>query len=155
MPKNRLLADFERAAEAAGFAARSGWLTSPIQGGQSWLAHATLLAGLKIDTYQAHSEYFSRYPRGREATMGFPHPDLQWTNDTPYGILVWTSYTDTSITVTLWSTQHAWAEQTGQSTGRSGNCTTVTTERTIHYPDGSTKTDTVGARYRDRDATRC
>jgi len=117
--------------------------------------NAAFFAGLPFGEYQAHSEHFGRYPRGREATMGFPHPDLQWTNDTPYGILVWTSYTDTSITVTLWSTQHAWAEQTGQSTGRSGNCTTVTTERTIHYPDGSTKTDTVGARYRDRDATRC
>jgi len=52
---NRLLADFERAAEAAGFAARSGWLTSPIQGGQSWLAHATLLAGLKIDNQRRHA----------------------------------------------------------------------------------------------------
>ena len=28
---------------------RSAWLTSPIFGGQSWLAHATLLSGLAID----------------------------------------------------------------------------------------------------------
>jgi vancomycin resistance protein YoaR len=117
--------------------------------------NAVFFAGLPFGEYQAHSEHFARYPYGREATMGWEHPDLQWTNDTPYGILIWTSYTDTSVTVTLWSTQHAWAEQTGQRTGRSGNCTTVTTERTIHYPDGSTKVDTVGARYRDRGATRC
>lgn len=117
--------------------------------------NAAFFAGLPFGEYQAHSEHFARYPFGREATMGWEHPDLQWTNDTPYGILVWTSYTDTSVTVTLWSTQHAWGEQTGQRTGRSGNCTTVTTERTIHYPDGSTKVDTVGARYRDRGATRC
>ncbi len=117
--------------------------------------NAAFFAGLPFGEYQAHSEHFDRYPFGREATMGFPHPDLQWTNDTPYGILVWTSYTDTSITVTLYSTQHAWGEQTGQSTGRSGSCTTVTTERTIHYPDGRTATDQVRARYRDRGATSC
>jgi vancomycin resistance protein YoaR len=130
-----------------------------IGGGVSQFAttmfNAAFFAGLPFGEYQAHSEHFDRYPYGREATMGFPHPDLQWVNDTPYGILVWTSYTDTSVTVTLWSTQHAWGEQTGQSTGRSGNCTTVSTERTIHYPDGRTATDTVRARYRDRGATSC
>ncbi|HWJ74264.1 MAG TPA: sulfatase-like hydrolase/transferase [Kaistia sp.] len=41
-----------RAAEprlaAAGLAMRSGWLTSPVEGGQSWLAHSTLESGLTI-----------------------------------------------------------------------------------------------------------
>ena len=137
----------------------NGVHVNEVGGGVSQFAttmfNAAFFAGLPFGEYQAHSEHFSRYPYGREATMGFEHPDLQWTNDTPYGILIWTSYTDTSVTVTLWSTQHAWGEQTGQSTGRSGNCTTVTTERTIHNPDGGTKTDTVRARYRDRGATRC
>jgi hypothetical protein len=40
--------------EAAGFAARSGWLTSPVAGGGSWLAHATFHAGLKIDNQQRY-----------------------------------------------------------------------------------------------------
>lgn len=48
------LADFDEAARAAGFGARSAWLRSPIQGGQSWLAHATLLAGLRIDRQRRH-----------------------------------------------------------------------------------------------------
>ncbi len=51
---DRALVDFELAAEAAGFGARSAWLTAPIQGGQSWLAHATLLAGLRIDNQRRH-----------------------------------------------------------------------------------------------------
>jgi hypothetical protein len=41
---------------ALGYDMRSGWLTSPIVGGQSWLAHATFLSGLEIDSqrrYQA------------------------------------------------------------------------------------------------------
>lgn len=43
------LTDFERRLETAGFTARSGWLTSPTVGGQSWLAHGTLLSGLWLD----------------------------------------------------------------------------------------------------------
>jgi hypothetical protein len=57
--------------------------------------------------------------------------------------------------VTLNSTQHAFGEQTGQTTGRSGNCTTVTTERTIRYVDGRTATDSFSARYRDEGKTTC
>jgi hypothetical protein len=40
---------------AAGFASRSGWLTSPTAGGGSWLAHATLLSGLWINNGQRHN----------------------------------------------------------------------------------------------------
>ncbi|QXJ24291.1 sulfatase [Actinomadura graeca] len=39
---------------AAGFSARSGFLTSPTAGGGSWLAHATLLSGLWIDNQQRY-----------------------------------------------------------------------------------------------------
>ena len=65
------------------------------------LFNAAFFAGLDLMSHQAHSEYFSRYPRGREATLGFPNPDNRIRNNTPYGILIWTSYTDTSITVTM------------------------------------------------------
>lgn len=119
------------------------------------LFNAAFFAGLPFEEYQAHSEHFSRYPRGREATLGFPAPDLQFTNDTPYGILVWTSHTDTSVTVTLFSTQHAVGQQTGQIEVRSGFCTTVATQRTITYPDGSTAVDDFRARYRDPGKTEC
>ncbi len=36
----------QHALDQAGFAMRSGWLTSPTAGGQSWLAHGTLASGL-------------------------------------------------------------------------------------------------------------
>src|SRR3546814_12973131 len=110
--------------------------------------NAAFFAGLDIDEYQAHSEYFDRYPRGREATMGFPSPDLRFTNNTPYGILIWTSYTDTSLTVTLYSTPYATAEQTAISEGTTGRCRTVVPTRTRPFPDGHTEDDTFRARYR-------
>ena len=42
---NTLLAN-EAPIRDAGFAIQSGWLTSPTEGGQSWLAHGTLASGL-------------------------------------------------------------------------------------------------------------
>ncbi|GGM83240.1 hypothetical protein GCM10012275_62340 [Longimycelium tulufanense] len=43
-----------RRLRAAGFGARSGFLTSPTAGGGSWLAQATLLSGLWIDNQQRY-----------------------------------------------------------------------------------------------------
>lgn len=51
-----VLAAGDRRLRAAGFAARSGFLTSPTVGGGSWLAHATLLSGLWIDNEQRHRD---------------------------------------------------------------------------------------------------
>jgi vancomycin resistance protein YoaR len=137
----------------------NGQHVDEIGGGISQFAtttfNAAYFAGLDIVEYQAHSEYFDRYPRGREATMGYPKPDLRFTNNTPYGILIWTSYTDTSLTVTLYSTPYATAEQTGISEGTSGACRTVTTTRTRTFPDGHTEEDKFRARYRPGEGQGC
>ena len=42
---------------AAGFAARSGFLTSPTVGGSSWLAHATFQSGLRIDNQRRYTDF--------------------------------------------------------------------------------------------------
>ncbi|MFO1144617.1 MAG: sulfatase [Amaricoccus sp.] len=42
------LAAGEAELRSAGLAARSGWLTAPMVGGQSWLAHSSVLSGLRI-----------------------------------------------------------------------------------------------------------
>lgn len=50
------LAAIEEDLEAGGLAMRSGWMTAPMVGGQSWLAHASILSGLWIENqrrYQA------------------------------------------------------------------------------------------------------
>ncbi len=120
-------------------AIRDGKHVDEVGGGVSQFATTTFNAayfcGLDITAYQAHSEYFPRYPRGREATMGHPAPNLAFLNDTPYGILIDTSYTDTSVTVTMWSRAYARGEQVGISESSSGNCRVVTTTRRITYPD--------------------
>lgn len=134
-------------------AIRNGEHVSEVGGGVSQFAttlfNAAYFAGLDITTYQSHSEYFSRYPRGREATMGFPNPDLVIQNNTPYGVMIWTAYTGSSLTITLYSTPFATGEQTDIRESRSGNCTVVTTTRTRTYVDGRPpETDTFGSTYR-------
>jgi vancomycin resistance protein YoaR len=120
------------------------------------LFNAAFFGALDFGEYQSHSLYISRYPYGREATMGFPHPDLQIKNTSPYGVLIWPTYTDTSLTVTLYSTKFADAQQTGQSEAPSGACKRVTTERTRTYlADGHQVVDKVFARYRPAEGVNC
>ncbi|MCH2395320.1 hypothetical protein [Oceanibaculum sp.] len=48
------LEGFAATAKAAGLHTASGWLVSSITGGQSWLAHASVLSGLTIDSQQRY-----------------------------------------------------------------------------------------------------
>ena len=114
------------------------------------LFNAAFFAGLDFIDYQSHTIYLSRYPYGREATVSYPAPDLVLENNTPYGVMLWPTTNDDSITVRLYSTPWVLAEQTDQWMRTVGTtCTRVTTERTRTYlEDGRTETDTVWAQYR-------
>ncbi len=86
------LAKFDEALARKGMAAGSGFLTSTTLGGQSWLAHSTLLSGLRIDNqrrYQAlvrgtHGTLVKDFRRAgwtTEAVMPaitMPWPEGQW-----------------------------------------------------------------------------
>ena len=137
-----------------------GKLTEDVGGGVSQFAttlfNAAFFAGLDFGEYQSHSLYISRYPYGREATMGYPHPDLVIKNTSPHGVLIWPSYNETSITVTLYSTRFVDSQQTGQSEAQRGNCKRVTTERTRTYlADGRKEVDKVFATYRPKEGVNC
>jgi vancomycin resistance protein YoaR len=69
------------------------------------LFNAVFFSGLEDVEHSPHSYYLTRYPPGREATVSWPKPDLVFRNDSPHGVLIDTSYTDTSITVTFWGTK--------------------------------------------------
>lgn len=143
---------------AAG-AIAEGVIEAQVGGGVSQFVttmfNASFFAGLEFVEYQAHSIYFSRYPRGREATISFPKPDFIVGNTTPYGILVWPTWTDTSITVTLYSTEFVDVEDIGRTESAQGACTRVTTTRQLTYQDGTVETDTVFAVYRPGEGLDC
>jgi vancomycin resistance protein YoaR len=138
----------------------NGSFTSDVGGGVSQftttLFNAAFFAGLDFVEYQAHTIYISRYPYGREATLSYPKPDLKFTNNTPYGILIWPTYTGTSVTVTLYSSPWVTGDQTGQTKSPSGRCTKVTTERTRTWViDGRQEVDSVSALYQPGEGVLC
>lgn len=130
----------------------NGRFVTDIGGGVSQFAttffNAAFFAGLNFEEYMSHSLYLSRYPYGREATINYPDIDLVVRNITPYPILVWTSYDDTSITVDMYSSKWADVEQSDQVEVQEGSCVMVYTERTRTFPDGSQAIDRVTALYR-------
>ena len=102
----------ERTAErgfAAGYIIDNGKLEVDFGGGVSQLAtttfNAAYFAGLEILEHHPHSFYISRYPEGREATVAWGFKDLRFRNDSPHGIFITTSYTDSSVTVSIYGTK--------------------------------------------------
>ncbi len=115
-----------------------------IGGGTSQFAttiyNAGFFAGLEDIYHKPHSIWFSRYPMGREATLGFPGPDVKFRNDTDYPIIIDTSYTSTSVSVSILGISDVVdvdSIRTGSATTANGG--TVTIKRIITFKDGSTK----------------
>jgi vancomycin resistance protein YoaR len=75
------------------------------------LFNASYYAGLEDVEHHPHSYHYSRYPSVIESTIFYPNLDMRFRNNTEYGILVDTSYDDSSITVSMWSTR-VWDEVT-------------------------------------------
>ena len=94
--------------------------------------NAMFFAGLEDVEHKPHSFYIDRYPIGREATVAWGAVDLRFRNDTPYGVLIDTSFTDSTptssgaVTVTMWSTK--WWKIT-TSTGERYNLTQAKVRR--------------------------
>jgi len=62
------LRNAESPLQEAGFAIKSGWLTSPTEGGQSWLAHGSLASGLWASD---HGRYGAMLASGRKWLFHF------------------------------------------------------------------------------------
>jgi vancomycin resistance protein YoaR len=60
--------------------------------------------GLPILARVNHNLYLSHYPIGRDATVSWGGPDFQFKNDLKHGLLVKTSYTDQTLTFTMYGT---------------------------------------------------
>ena len=107
-------------------------------------------SGYEIVSHKPHSRYIDRYPLGIEATLGYPSPDVVFTNDTLTPVTIRTSYTSTSITVTLYGNDMgrdvSWSVSPSSGiTYNSGGYVRVT--RAIVEDDGETRTETWGWTY--------
>ena len=99
-----------------GYIIQDGILVTDLGGGVSQMAtttfNAMFFAGLEDIEHKPHSFYIDRYPVGREATVAWGSVDLQFRNDTPYGVLISAHVTPATVasqgvvTVSMYSTKH-------------------------------------------------
>ncbi|MFC4112431.1 VanW family protein [Nonomuraea zeae] len=86
-----------------------GRMVNIIGGGTSQFAttmyNAVFFGGFDDVAHQPMDYYAPRYPAGRDVALLYPDLDLKWRNDSEYGVLIKTAFTDTSVSVTLWSTK--------------------------------------------------
>ncbi|MGP3956117.1 VanW family protein [Nonomuraea sp. 3N208] len=86
-----------------------GRMVNIVGGGVSQFAttmyNAAFFGGFDDVEHRPMDYYAQRYPAGRDVALLYPETDLKWRNDSEYGVLIKTAFTDTSVTVTLWSTK--------------------------------------------------
>ncbi|MDR1357822.1 MAG: VanW family protein [Coriobacteriales bacterium] len=68
----------------------------------STVFNAAYEAGYPIVERINHSLRLTRYPLGRDAAIAYPYADLKFQNDTDTYLLLTMTYTDYSVTGTLW-----------------------------------------------------
>jgi len=96
--------------EAAGFqnagTVIDGEIVDGIAGGICQVAttvfNAVYDSGYEITRRHNHSMYLASYPAGRDAAVNWPDLDLRWENDTDSDVLLVMTYTDTTVTATLY-----------------------------------------------------
>jgi vancomycin resistance protein YoaR len=66
------------------------------------LFNAVFFSCLEDVEHQPHSLYFTRYPRGREATLGVPGPDVKFRNNTEFPVVIRSWYSAESVSVRIY-----------------------------------------------------
>jgi vancomycin resistance protein YoaR len=130
-----------------------GKLVKGIGGGASQftttLFNATYYAGLEDVQHKPHSYYFSRYPPVIESTIFYPDLDFKFRNDSPHGVLLDTSWTDSTITVSVWSTRVYGSVTTEWSARRD-----IVQPKTVYLPPGPDCIEASGSEGFAQDAWR-
>lgn len=89
----------------------NGVLKKDLGGGVSQVAtttwNAAWFSGLELVQHKPHSFYISRYPAGRESTVAWPNVDVKFKNNSGHPIFVDTSFTNSSVTVSIYGTKFA------------------------------------------------
>lgn len=70
----------------------------------STIFNTVFFSGLPVVERRNHSQYFSSYPTGRDASVSWGGPDFKFRNDTAKWVLVAASYTNSTVTISLYGT---------------------------------------------------
>jgi vancomycin resistance protein YoaR len=87
----------------------NGVFKKDLGGGVSQVAttlwNAAWFSGLELVQHKPHSFYISRYPAGRESTVAWPNVDVKFKNNSGHPVFVDTSFTKSSVTVSIYGTK--------------------------------------------------
>ena len=142
----------------------NGELTEDVGGGISQFAttffQASFYAGLEIEAYFPHTIWFQRYTdfagrKGIESTISWPSPDVRVRNTTPYPVLIWPTWTHTSVSVSLYSTKYFEVEVAEQKFRMFEECEIIETVRRRTSPDQTETLDDFIARYQPENGIDC
>jgi vancomycin resistance protein YoaR len=136
--------------------------------------NAAFFAGFEDVEHQPHSEWFARYPEGRESTLYTGVIDMKFRNTSPYGALMQSWVGGGRLHVRIWGTKHFTVETstsprsrvvapttvhsssptcTPQSAGNPGFQVTVTRRVLLAGVEQETTSDTW--RYKPQNAVVC
>ncbi len=116
--------------------------------------NAVYEAGLPVVERQNHSLYIASYPAGRDAAISWPELDLVWSNDTNCDILVQTSWTDSTVTVTLLGVDPGYSVESVEGEFKDGAKHGVRTEESRDLARGEYQVKQAGVDGSSIDVTR-
>lgn len=91
--------------------------------------NAVYEGGYGVVTRHNHTLYITSYPAGRDAAVSWPDLDFVWENDTSSDVLLRTSYTDTTVTVTLYGINPNYRVETETGNWKAGKKHKTVTEK--------------------------
>lgn len=91
-----------------------------------------------------HSLYIASYPTGRDAAIAYPDLDLVWRNDSTSDVLMRCSYTDSSLTVSLYSVDQGYVVSSTTGDWAEGEAYSTKTVVDEKAKPGSSRVETAG-----------
>lgn len=98
--------------------------------------NAAYFAGFEIVEHTPHSQWYSRYPEGRESTLATGLIDLKWMNNSPYGALVQSWVANGRLYVRIWGTKYWTVQSTTSARSHVQQPTTVYSQSPTCTPEG-------------------
>lgn len=102
-------------------------------------------AGYPIERRYNHSLYIASYPEGRDAAIAYPDLDLVWQNNTESDVLVVMSYTNSSVTATLYGVDPGYEVTTTYGEWQEGEPFKTVIRQDPDYPLGTEFVESSGA----------
>lgn len=106
--------------------------------------NAVYESGFPVDQRYNHSLRMSSYPDGRDAAIAYPIKDLKWSNDSGSDVLLRMSYTNTTVTATLYGVSPGYSVKTTTGDWVEGEKFKTKVKVDNTKPEGYKKTETMG-----------